>query len=157
MSVEEYSLAFDGNLLKRGFWLHVWAIGYNGQQYIYLNQTGDGSWANAPSPINDLSQHFDTSKHAPKNSLASCLHAAEINPQACHFRMIALGPIFEEQVTIHKHEPFHAQLETLASEVAAYLKWRGFEVLGNYQMGASVREQLLDEIKSMVMAFVTES
>lgn len=157
MSIDEYALAFDGELLNRGFWLQVWVIEYNGQQHIYIEHTGDNTWANAPSPIYGLSQNFDTSKHAPENSLASRLQAVEINPQACQIRMIALGPIFEEQLTIHKHEPFRAQLETLAYEVAAYLKWRGFEVLGNYHKGASVKEQLLGEIKTKVMAFVTDS
>jgi len=156
MSIEEYSLSFDGEMLKRGFWLQVWAIHFNGQQYIYINQSGDGSWPNAPSPISGLSQHFDTSKHAPKNSLASCLHSAEINPQGSYFRMIALGPIFEEQVTIHKHEPLREQMDTLAFEIAAYLIWRGFEVLGQYQKCASVREVLFEAIKSKVIAWLSE-
>ena len=156
MSIDEYSLSFDGKMLKRGFWLQVWAIAYNGQQYLYLDHTGDNTWANAPSPLSGFSQHFESSKLVPDNSLSKRLDKIDIQPQACYYRMIALGPIFEEQLTIHKHEPLRAQVETLASEVAAYLKWRGFEVLGSYQMGASVREQLLDEIKSKVMAFVSE-
>jgi hypothetical protein len=155
MSIDEYSLAFDGEMLIRGFWLQVWAVGYNGQQYVYIDHTADNVWANAPSPVSGLSLHFDPSRHAPENSLTSCLQMADISPQACHFRMMALGPVFKEQLTIHKHEPLRSQLETLAYELAAYLQWRGFEVLGNYQKGDSVAEPLLDEIKSKVMAFIS--
>ena len=156
MSIDEFSLAFDGELLKRGFWLQVWSIGYNERQYIYIDQTGDSTWANAPSPLSGLGLHFDSSKKAPSHRLLNFLQELEIVPQACHFRMLALGPIFEEQLTLHKHEPLRDQLAMLAFEVAAYLKWRGYAVLGRYQKGVSVSQPLLDEIKSKVMAFVIE-
>jgi len=154
MSIDEYSLSFDGGMLRRGFWLNVWAIGYNGQQYIYIDQTGDRIYANAPSPVSGLSRHFDSSKHAPENSLASCLHAANINPQGCIFRMLALGPIFKEQLTIHKHEPLRAQMETLKYELATYLKWRGFELIGQCQKVAPVSQDLIDAAKSKVNKFL---
>ncbi len=154
MSIDEYSLSFDGGLLSRGFWLQVWAIGYNGQQYIYLDHTGDNTWANAPSPLIGLSQHLDSSKHAPDNSLSTRLRKIDIDPQACHFRMLALGPLFEEQLTFHKHEPLRNQISTLEYEVAAYLKWQGFQVIGNCQKGGSVTQSLLDEAKSKVNKFL---
>ena len=154
MSYDEYSLAFDGEMLKRGFWLQAWTIGYNGQQYIYLDHTGDDTLSNAPSPLNGLSQHLDSSKHAPDNCLSTRLRALDIDPRACHFRMLALGPIFEEQLTFHKHEPLRDQMDRLKYELAAFLIWRGFEVIGNCRKGASVSQSLLDEVKSKVMAFV---
>jgi len=156
MSMDEYALSFDGEMLKRGFWLQVWTIGYSDHNYIYLNQTSDRIYANAPSAINGLSQHFDSSKHAPDNSLASCLNALDIDPRTCYFRMLALGPLFEEQLTLHKHEPLRDQMDSLACEIAAYLKWRGFEVLGIFQKGATVSQALLDEVKSKVIKFLAE-
>jgi hypothetical protein len=155
MSINSCTLDFDGEILKRGFWLYLWVVVFNGQKYIYVGRTGDESLANAASPFSGLSQHLDLRRDAQGNDLARCLREVDLDPRACHFRMRAFGPIFEEQETLDKHEPYRDQMTMLEYEIASYLKWRGFEVLGQHQKGTSIKQSLLNEIKARVIEFVS--
>ena len=91
MSINSYTVAFDGEILKRGFWLYLWIVIFNGQKYIYVGRTGDGSLANAASPFSGVSQQLDLRRDAQGNDLARCLRELDLDPRACHFRMHAFG------------------------------------------------------------------
>lgn len=39
--VTSYSMSFDGELLKRGFWLYVWDIRTATERHLYVGRTGD--------------------------------------------------------------------------------------------------------------------
>ena len=148
-------MAFDGELLKRGFWLYVWKILFNGEIFIYVGRTGNSSSTNAASPFNRVSQHLDFRETARGNTLARRLKEVDIDPDSSNFRMIALGPIFQEQKSVDKHMRYKDQMATLEYEIAYYLKWQGFEVLGKYQKGSAIDQTLLNELKSKVVEFVT--
>ena len=155
MGINSYTMAFDGELLKRGFWLYVWEILFNGEKYIFIGRTGNSSSANAASPFNRVSQHFDFRETAKGNTLARRLRENNIDPDASNFRMIALGPIFQEQKSVDTHKQYRDQMATLEYEIASYLKWQGFEVIGKYQKGSSIDQTLLNELKSKVVDFIT--
>jgi len=148
-------MAFDGELLKRGFWLYVWKILFNGEIFIYVGRTGNSSSTNAASPFNRVSQHLDFRETARGNTLARRLKEVDIDPGSSNFSMIALGPIFQEQKSVDTHNRYRDQMATLEYEIAYYLKWQGFEVLGKYQKGSAIDQTLLDELKSKVVDFVT--
>ena len=148
-------MAFDGELLKRGFWLYVWKILFNGEIFIYVGRTGNSSSTNAASPFNRVSQHLDFRETARGNTLARRLKEVEIDPDSSNFRMIALGPIFQEQKSVDTHMRYRDQMATLEYEIAYYLKWQGFELLGKYQKGSAIDQTLLNELKSKVVEFIT--
>jgi hypothetical protein len=155
MSINSYTMSFDGELLKRGFWLYVWKILFNGEKYIYLGRTGNSSSTHAASPFNRVSQHFDFQETAKGNTLARRLKEVDIDPDASNFCMIALGPIFQEQKSVDTHKKYRDQMATLEYEIASYLKWQGFEVLGKYQKGSAIDQTLLNDLKSKVVEFIT--
>jgi hypothetical protein len=155
MSINSYTMAFDGELLKRGFWLYVWKILFNGEKFIYVGRTGNSSSTNAASPFNRVSQHLDFRETARGNTLARRLKEVDIDPDSSNFHMIALGPIFQEQKSVDTHMRYRDQMATLEYEIAYYLKWQGFEVLGKYQKGSAIDQTLLNELKSKVVEFIT--
>jgi hypothetical protein len=154
MSIHSYIMTFDGEMLKRGFWLYVWIVLFNGQQYIYVGRTGNSSSVGAASPFNRVSQHLDFRKNAKGSTLARRLREIGVDPEASNFRMIALGPIFQEQESFEKHKQYRDQMARLEYEIASYLTWRGYEVIGEHQKGSSVEQSLLNEVRSNVVDFI---
>jgi hypothetical protein len=93
---------FDGALLRRGFWLYVWEIAPPGGAAIYyVGRTGDSSSTNAQSPFNRMSQHLGSGK---SNMLRRHLAIQGIEPEACTFRLVALGPLEAESKAEARHE-----------------------------------------------------
>ena len=104
--MEMCRMEFSGRLLKRGFWLYIWDIREQNQRRLYVGRTGDSSSPHASSPFRRIGQHLDTRLNAKGNALGRQLASRGINPEACTFEMTAIGPIFDEQKTMHEHEPF---------------------------------------------------
>jgi hypothetical protein len=69
--------------------------------------------------------------------------------------MLALGPFFPEQVTFDKHKPFRDQMATYEYELANYLKTQGCNVLGSHHIGTSVDNEILGDVKSQVLDFIS--
>lgn len=93
---------FDGALLRRGFWLYVWVITLPGGAVIYyVGRTGDSSSTNAQSPFNRMGQHLGFGKG---NMLRRHLIGQGIEPEACAFRLVALGPLEAESTAGARHE-----------------------------------------------------
>ena len=149
-------MAFNGEILERGFWLYVWEISQNNNKYIYVGRTGDSSSAHASSPFNRIGQHLDFRENAKGNSLAKRLKAAGVNPKKSNFRMLALGPLFPEQETFEAHVPFRDQMATFEYELASYLRVNNYNVLGIHNKGAGVLENTLSEIKIKAIEFLTK-
>ncbi len=55
-----------------------------------------------------------------------------LNPEECSFRMVAVGPIFDEQPGLKKHKRFRDITAALERDLAQHLKDRGYKVLGNH-------------------------
>jgi hypothetical protein len=107
-------MSFQGELLRRGFWLYVWSIKGDQSHHLYVGRTGDSSSPNASSPFNRIGQHLDTRSNAKGNSLARHLRSAGIDSERCTFEMIAIGPIDPEQKTFEEHRPIHDITAALA-------------------------------------------
>jgi len=75
-------------------------------------------------------------------------------PDKSNFRMIALGPIFQEQKSFEKHKQYRAQMARLEYGIASYLTWCGYEVIGEHQKGSCVEQSLLNEVRSTVVDLI---
>lgn len=147
-----FELEFDGQLLRRGFWVYVWRISGPGERrFFYVGRTGDSSSPNASSPFGRMSAHFSSNPRG--NALLRNLDVAGVNPQDCRFRLYALGPVYPEQESFEDHRPLRDRTATLEASVAEELKRRGLEVLGSHP---SVRtpfrevEAYMDELLEVV-------
>jgi len=154
MNINGYEMAFDGEVLQRGFWLYVWEIIYQQRTYIYVGRTGDSSSPNASSPFSRIGQHLDFRYNAKGNSLAKHLSEAGVDPKSSKFRMLALGPLFPEQESFEAHRPYRDQMATLEHKTADYLRNMKFNVLGTHQEGIPVPPDVVEEIKSRVSEFL---
>lgn len=141
MPISPQNLAFDGALLQRGFWLYVWEITHNGNRYYYVGRTGDSSSAKASSPLNRVGLHFDIRRNAKANSLLRKLKTEKINPSECHYRMLAIGPLYKEQDTFKQHKPYRDIIATIEHQVAQTLKNRGLIVLGKHYPSAKLKKK----------------
>lgn len=130
--VNSYAMTFDGSLLERGFWLYVWDIHQNENRYIYVGRTGDSSSANAASPFSRIGQHLDFRANAKGNALGRQLGNNNVQPSQCRFEMLAIGPIFPEQVTFASHKPIRDTVGALEAALADELVNRGYNVIGTH-------------------------
>lgn len=154
MSIHGYEMGFEGELLQRGFWLYVWEIVYGKNTYIYVGRTGDSSSPNASSPFNRIGQHLDFRGNAKGNSLAKHLRQAGVDPKKSKFRMLALGPLFEEQKSFEAHKPYRDQMATFEYEMAEHLRKMKFNVLGTHQKGTAASQNVLEELRFKVSQFL---
>lgn len=103
MPGELYAIAFDGGILRRGFWLYIWEIRPPTNEAVYyVGRTGDSSSTKAQSPFNRMGQHLGFA--ATSNMLRKHLEKHHIAPETCTFRLIALGPIEKESTLQERHE-----------------------------------------------------
>ena len=151
--ISSYQMTFDGEVLERGFWLYVWKIQGEGRQVFYVGRTGDSSSAHASSPFNRIGQHLDFRKNAKGNSLAKRLQQEGIDPTTSKFSMLAMGPIFPEQVNFEAHKPYRDQMATFEMEIAKFLKSQNQVVLGIHHSGKPVGSEDLSEILGEVQRF----
>ena len=98
-------MKFDGNLLRRGFWLYIWRISGDACDYAYVGRTGDSSSPHASSPFRRVGQHLDVSRNAKGNTLGKQLRRACVTCEDCTFEMLTVGPLFPEQATFEQHQP----------------------------------------------------
>lgn len=143
-------MEFSGKLLKRGFWLYIWDIREDRSRHIYVGRTGDSSSPNASSPFRRIGQHLDSSLNAKGNALGRQLEAASIDPQACTFEMIAIGPIFEEQNDMPEHIPLRDKTAALERALADELTSRGYAVLGKHPAPKNPDPVLFEQVISRI-------
>jgi hypothetical protein len=126
-----YKMSFQGEILKRGFWLYVWQINSE-RKYLYIGQTGDSSSPFASSAFIRAARHLDLKDTAKSNSLFRKLKTADIDYLNCQFEMLAIGPIDEEQQAMPEHSPLAAKIRALEGALANELKNRGYEILSTH-------------------------
>src|SRR5271170_1962311 len=148
--LNSYSMTFDGDILKRGFWLYVWEIKGTNSHHLYVGRTGDSSSANASSPFKRIGQHLDPSPRAKGNALGKQLRHAGIDCGDCMFEMTAIGPIFTEQSDFGSHIPFRDKMAAIERAVSDELKRRSYIVLGTHPRIGTVEPNLLGEITSLL-------
>src|ERR1700683_1551149 len=95
MKLSVHEMAFDGALLARGFWLYVWEITRpDGAKLYYARRTGDPPPNMPQSPFNRMSHHLGPNHR--NNTLRSYIAGRDVNPEACLFRLLALGPLLKD-------------------------------------------------------------
>ena len=143
-----HHISFSGAILERGFWLYVWRIQSGARVFFYVGRTGDSSSRFAASPFSRLSQHLDVRQNATANMLLRHVRKMGLDPLACKFDLIALGPLFPEQPTLELHREFRDLIAPVEAELATYLRSKGLEVVGNHTTDTVADSQLLAKVKS---------
>lgn len=126
------TLQFDGNLLRRGFWLYVWRVSGAGKTVLYVGRTGDSSSRFAASPFNRAGQHLDLRPSAQANMLTRQLRSTGLEPEICQFELFAHGPLFEEQSSLELHRVYRDKVAPLETGLAEWLKQNGHIVIGTH-------------------------
>jgi hypothetical protein len=151
MSRLVHSIArFDGRILQRGFWLYVWVITHEDQEFLYVGRTGDSSSQFASSPFSRIGQHLDLRPNAKGNSLLLNIRRENIAPMACAFELFAVGPLFDEQPDMASHRTHRDIVAPLESALAEHLKAAGYRVLGTHGSRHRVDQTLFQQITSVV-------
>lgn len=155
-----YQMSFDGNILQRGFWLYIWKIKSQHETYLYVGRTGDSSSPHASSPFNRIGHHLDIRDNAKGNSITRRLKEKEVEPEDCRFSMIAFGPLYDEiegndSEAFEVHKPFRDIMATYESQLAAFLKENGYQVLGVHHPKGEIDPTVLEEIKDKALTFLS--
>ena len=127
-----HHIRFSGAILERGFWLYIWRIQSDTRTFFYVGRTGDSSSKYAASPFSRLGQHLDVRQTATANMLLRHVRKMGLDPLACNYELIALGPLFPEQPTLDLHREIRDRIASIEAELASYLRAKGLEVVGNH-------------------------
>ncbi len=128
MSTATHEISFNGELLRRGFWLYVWEITTPEQTHLYyVGRTGDSSSTNAQSPFNRMGQHLSFNNKS--NVLRRHLEDKGVNPDKCDFRLVAHGPILEEAETHDEHRERRDIIAALERALAEAMSAAGYAVI----------------------------
>jgi hypothetical protein len=147
-----FRMSFDGRLLERGFWLYIWRIGTLEGDLLYVGRTGDSSSPHAASPFNRIGQHLNVGSNAKGNALGRQLAKAGVQPRACTFDMVAVGPLFPEQTDMDAHRPLRDRTAALEKALAELLRRRGYHVLGVHHCIQTADTVLLARISDLINA-----
>jgi hypothetical protein len=137
---------FDGNLLKRGFWIYIYVIVQDGEQIFYIGRTGDSSSANAGSPFLRLTGHLNRKSTAKSAAMLNQLTKHGFDVEKCSFELYAFGPLYPEQKTFEEHKPFRDILAALENSVALEMKKRGHKVIGTHGSKTECASELLSQV-----------
>lgn len=143
-------MSLDGQLLERGFWLYVCRVTSPAGAYLYVGRTGDSSSPKASSPFERFARHLDLGPNAKASALAKRLREVGIRPSKCRFDVIAMGPVFPEQVSMRTHVPFRDRAGALEGALAVFLRDRGYEVLGRHSSGGGAEPRLLSALRAVL-------
>lgn len=150
MALRSYKFGFDGQLLKRGFWLYVWRVRCNGKTFVYVGRTGDSSSFNAASPFSRVSSHLELRPGARANALVRDLRAAGIEPSECVYQFYGIGPIFPEAVDPSEHILIRDKIAPVEAALANELRKRGHRVLGNHACRRPLDPALLQSVLAVL-------
>jgi len=123
-----YKLAFDGGLLRRGFWLYVWEITRPDASPVhYVGRTGDTSSQNPQSPFNRMSQHLGSNPNSA--ALRKRLTAWNINAEECSFRLVAYGPMLKGDEASEPYPTLMGIMAALEKALADAMCAAGYTVI----------------------------
>ncbi len=150
MSVKCYQMSFDGHVLKRGFWIYIWKVTGTQGAFYYVGRTGDSSSPHAGSPFTRIGQHLDFRANAKGNSLSKLLQGVGMKPDDCCFEMLAIGPLFPEQMEMEKHKPLRDNVAAIENALGEVLRERGLEVLGQQNSKKPLDKSLFRQVVKIV-------
>ncbi len=141
MNAATYELAFDGRILKRGFWLYVWEISTTQKaQFYYVGRTGDSSTSNAQSPFNRMGHHLGF--NAKSNVLRRRLETKGVDPETCAFRLVTHGPILEEAASHVEHLQRRDRIGAMEKALADAMTAAGYNVINKIDCRAELDAKL---------------
>jgi hypothetical protein len=146
-----HELQFDGSVLRRGFWLYVWEVTPVGQPPLYyVGRTGDSSSTNAQSPFNRMGEHLGFAEKS--NMLRKYLRKWQLEPEACSFRLVTLGPLEQESEAVGRaeHDQRRDVVAALEKALAGAMRDVGYRVMNE----VSSRKRLdLERFNDVLGAF----
>jgi hypothetical protein len=144
---------FDGTLLHRGFWVYVIEIISKSAKHYYVGRTGDSSSPHASSLFARLASHLDQKPSAKGNSLSKRVREQNLDCSECSYRVVGIGPLFEEQVNMDLHIHPRDQMAALEGHLAVLLRSRGYAVIGKHPRAKTVDATLLGKVLHIVDQF----
>ena len=145
MTATTHELAFNGELLVRGFWLYIWEISAKDRAPLYyVGRTGDSSSLKAQSLFNRMGQHLGFKKAS--NALRRQLEREGVIPEACSFRLVAHGPIIEEGTTEHEHRPSRDKIAAMEKALADAVCVAGYTVLNEVKCRKPLDEEMFANV-----------
>ena len=141
---------FDGSLLRRGFWVYVVEIGSMSRKHYYVGRTGDTSSPFASSLFDRLSAHLNQKSSAKGNSLSKRVREQKLDCSDCSYRVVGIGPLFEQQLNMASHRPLRDQMAALETHVAELLRSRGYSVIGAHPRARSADAALLERVLPII-------
>jgi hypothetical protein len=149
-----FTVALDGAILKRGFWIYVWEIGTpEGEKLLYVGRTGDNSSPNAQSLFNRLAQNLGTLANS--SMVRKHLEGRGIDLAQCQFRVVGHGPIFDEVLNkdFEAHKPLRDEIGAIEKQLANDLEAAGYEVMNEVKWKPPLDPELYEPVRA---AFATE-
>jgi hypothetical protein len=151
MRLRKHTMAFDGLLLQRGFWLYVWRIRSPQGLYVYVGRTGDSSSPHAASPFSRMARHLDARANAKSNAMMRQIVKAGLDPTRCRLEFVAFGPLFPEQRTMKSHRPIRDKMAAAEHALATFLRQRGYTVLGTHSKSGHRETGVLERLRSQLV------
>lgn len=151
---ETFTVALDGAMLRRGFYLYVWEITTpKDTKVLYVGRTGDSSSPNAQSLFNRLGQNLGTL--ATSSMVRNNLEKRGIDPTECQFRMVGHGPIFNEVPgkDMEAHKPVRDKVGAAEKQLAADLTLAGYDVMNEVRCNAPLDGEVYAPVRA---AFAVE-
>jgi hypothetical protein len=144
------SAQIDGRLLCRGFWVYVIEIVSKSGKHYYVGRTGDTSSPFASSLFARLAAHLGQKPTAKGNSLSKRVREQQLDCSECSYRVVGVGPLFEQQANMEKHKPLRDKMAALESHVAELLRSRGYSVIGTHPRAKTVDAALLERVLPVI-------
>ena len=142
------SLAFDGAILRRGYWIYVVQVRCGRRQFYYVGRTGDSSSANAASLFTRLSNHLNLSPKAKANALARKLRDRRLDASKARYRVWGLRMDWPEPKSFRSHIPGRNKAAAIEREVAEWLRAKGYSVVGQHDSRTTPDRNLLRRVKA---------
>ena len=142
-----HRVSITGGFLARGFWLYVWEAKPSGRKPLYyVGRTGDSSSPNAQSPFVRMGQHLGYLKNA--CMLRNHLDDEGVDPEDCHFRMIAHGPILAEAKpkTMKQHKVRRDRIAALEMALECSMRQARYKVMNEVKSLKKVEPALLRKV-----------
>ena len=93
----------------------------------YVGMTGDTGSINAQSPFNRMGQHLGFNDKG--NPLRRYLGKHQLEPEACGFRLVALGPVESEAVERAEHDKRRDVVAAMEKALAGGMRDAGYRVM----------------------------
>lgn len=119
-------------------------------KHYYVGRTGDTSSPFASSLFARLAAHLDQKPSAKGNSLSRRVREQQLDCSECSYRVVGIGPLFEQQANMELHKPLRDKMAALESHVAELLRSRGYSVIGTHPRPKTVDAALLERVLPII-------